>query len=95
MSTHINNWRKDEQKVYALIVTTSIVKDISMVRRSYSTYTMKRKKQMIRNHLKLKKQRRLLLNRLLPPYLVMNWMEFATLKLSILKDISKIERKQC
>jgi hypothetical protein len=31
------NWRKEKQKVYALIVTRSIVRDISVVRRNYST----------------------------------------------------------
>ena len=33
----LNNWRKEEKKVYALIVTTSIVRDIIVVRRSCST----------------------------------------------------------
>ena len=32
-----NNWRKEKQKVYALFVIASIVRDISVVRRNYST----------------------------------------------------------
>jgi hypothetical protein len=31
------NWRKEKKKVYSLIVTTSIVRDLSVVRRNYST----------------------------------------------------------
>ena len=73
--------------IYSLIVIESIVRYISVVRRSYSIYTLKGKKQRIKNHLKLKKQRRLLNKRLLPLYLVMHWLEFALLKLSRLKDI--------
>ena len=34
---HLKNWRKENKKVYALIVTTSTVRDISVVRRNYST----------------------------------------------------------
>ena len=78
--------------VYALIVIESIVRDISVARRSYSTYIVNGKKQRIKNHLKLKKQRRLLRKILLPLYLVMHWLEFSPLKLSRLKDISKGER---
>jgi hypothetical protein len=34
---HLNNWRKENKKVYALIEKTSTVRDISVVRRNYST----------------------------------------------------------
>jgi hypothetical protein len=42
------------QKVYALIVTASTVRDISVVRRNYSTYIVKRKKNKNKNHLKMR-----------------------------------------
>jgi hypothetical protein len=41
---------KEEKNIFALIVTKSIVRDISVVRRDYSTYTVKRKKQNNRSH---------------------------------------------
>jgi hypothetical protein len=45
---------KEKKKVYSLIVTASTVRDISVVRRNYSTYIVKRKKNKNKNHLKLK-----------------------------------------
>jgi hypothetical protein len=53
---HLKNWRKENKKVYALIVTTSTVRDISVMRRNYSTYILKRKKKNNKknNHLKMK-----------------------------------------
>jgi hypothetical protein len=47
---------KKRKKVYALIVTASTVRDINVVRRNYSTYIVKRKKNKNRNknHLKMK-----------------------------------------
>jgi hypothetical protein len=51
---HLNNLTKENQKVYILIVTTSIVRDIIVVRRNHSTYIVKRKKKKNKNHLKMK-----------------------------------------
>ena len=83
---------KEEKKVYALFVIASIVRHISMMRINYYEYIVKRKKQMIRNHLKFKKHNLLLLNRLLPPYIVMYWLELEPLKtLNIIRYI-KIKR---
>ena len=57
----------EDLKGYALIVTTSIVRGISVVRRNYSTQIAKRKKNKNVSNLIGKKQKRLL-----QPYLVMH-----------------------
>jgi hypothetical protein len=51
---HLNNWRKEKKTFYALIVTSSTVRDISVVRINYSKYIVKRNKNKNKNHLKMK-----------------------------------------
>jgi hypothetical protein len=67
-------------------VIASIVKDISVVRRNYSTWTAKRMKKTSKKHTKKKrtkyskKKRKKHLKKSLPPYLVMPWQELLHLE---------------
>ena len=54
-SSNHKKWMKEEKKDYYLIVIASILRDIRVVRRNYSTWIVKIKKKMNRDHLKMMK----------------------------------------
>ena len=49
---HHNHWKKKEKKGFVTIVIENALKVISVMRRNYFTYNMKRMKKMIKKHQK-------------------------------------------
>ena len=82
---HHNNWREKGKKGFVIVFIENTLKVISVVKRNYFTYIVKRRKKRNKKHQKRRiytknKPRRN--NKLILPHLVMHWKELPLLKLS-------------